>query len=262
MRGKIIHYNANDGKGLVAAGERQFAFGIVQWHSDSAPAVNQTVELRLAGDSLQSLARVTGETLLKERVSTLAGKLGGMGGAARESLRGGSAGSGLRDAMARLGWPVLGLHVLFVAAALFLPYLKITPPFGGGRSFTLMDLPALSTQLGSPVGGRVLPWLAILALAMPLFWRRRWAWLALLLPLLATLKPGWDLFSAIRKATAPASPFDARMGAVVAGRLLEMLGAGTGLWLCLIAALGMAAHALKRTLLPPADGLPGPRHAG
>ena len=256
MRGKIIHYNANDGKGLVAANERQFAFGIDQWRSDTAPAVNQTVELQLADDGLKTLARVSEETLLKEKASELAGKLGGVGGAALGSLKHSSPGgaANLHGAVARMGKPLLGLHALFVLSALALPYLRVTAPFGGGRSFTLVSLSELASQLGSPVGGSILPWLAILSLAVPLFWRGRWAWLALLLPLLATLKPGLDVFSAIRKATAQASQFDSRVGTAVAERLLEMLGTGMGLWLCLATALGLAAFALKRTLLPPADG--------
>ena len=79
MRGKIIHYNASDGKGLVAAAGQQFAFQIGQWRSDSAPAVNQTVELEFGEDgTLQSLAKVADEILLREKASELAGRLGGV----------------------------------------------------------------------------------------------------------------------------------------------------------------------------------------
>ena len=45
MRGKIIHYNGNDGRGLVAADTRQIPFEIGQWRSDTAPSLNQIVDL-------------------------------------------------------------------------------------------------------------------------------------------------------------------------------------------------------------------------
>ncbi len=256
MRGRIIHYNASDGKGLIAANERQFAFDIGQWRSDSAPAVNQTVELNLVEDTLQSLARVSDEVLLKEKASELAGKLGGVGGAALDSLRAGApdTATGMQGIVARMGKPLLILHAVFAVSALMLPYLTIKAPMGPAtRSFTLAGLADLSQALGTAVGGSLLPWLAILSIAVPLFWRSRWAWLALLLPLLATLKPALDLFSAVRQVTAQASQFDARVGSAVAKQLLDMLGTGIGLWLCLLAALGIGALALKRALLPPAD---------
>lgn len=257
MRGKIIHYNASDGKGLVAATGQQFAFQIGQWRSDSAPAVNQTVELQFGEDgTLQSLAKVGDEVLLREKASELAGRLGGVGGAALGTLKANSPGTaeGLQGGITRLGKPVLGLYAVFAVSALLLPYLKIRHPFGGeGRSFSLVGLSDLSQQLGTSVGGSFLPWLAILACALPLFWRSRIAWLALLLPLLATLKPFWDVAWAIRKVTQQASQFDARIGNAIAGRLLDTLGTGVGLWLCLLTALALAAFGLKRTVLPPTD---------
>ena len=257
MRGKIIHYNASDGKGLVAATGQQFAFQIGQWRSDSAPAVNQTVELQFGEDgTLQSLAKVSDETLLKEKASELAGKLGSVGGAALGTLKANSPGAaaGLQGGLARLGKPALGLYAVFAVSALFLPYLKIKHPFGGeGRAFSLVGLSDLSQQLGASVGGSLLPWLAILSCALPLFWRNRFAWLALLLPLLATLKPFLDVVWAIRKITRQASQFDARVGSAIAERLLDTLGTGFGLWLCLLTALALAAFGLKRTLLPPTD---------
>ena len=76
MRGKVIHYNGNDGKGLIAAEGQQHPFEISQWHSDSAPAVNQTVELDLEQGKLVAVRRITEEALLKEKAGELAGKFG------------------------------------------------------------------------------------------------------------------------------------------------------------------------------------------
>ena len=43
MRGRIIHYNGNDGRGLIATDNRQLPFEIAHWRSDTAPAVNLVV---------------------------------------------------------------------------------------------------------------------------------------------------------------------------------------------------------------------------
>ena len=55
MRGTIVHYNAIEGRGLIAtrAGE-QVAFGIQAWRSGVSPRPDQVVELEAAG--LQAVA--------------------------------------------------------------------------------------------------------------------------------------------------------------------------------------------------------------
>lgn len=262
MRGKIIHYNGGEGKGLVSADGRQFPFEIAQWRSDSAPAVNQTVELQVDGESVQSLTRVSEETLLKEKASALAGRLGGIGDGALGAVKGASAtagGAGFQSAVAQLGKPLLVIHALFALSALFFTYLKIDPGFGMSRSFSLVGLADISEQFGSSVGGAFLPWLAILSLLLPVFWRSRWAWLALLLPLLATTRPLFDVFSAVNKASSSASQFGgAGFGRRMGEQLLEMIATGMGLWLCLLTSLALAGFALKRTLLPPTLLPPSP----
>lgn len=265
MRGRIIHYNAADGKGLVAAGQRQHPFEIVHWRSETAPAVNQAVDIGLDGEQLTSVTRVPDEILLKEKAEALAGRFGSAGAAALRGIGkaggdaatgiGARAGGGAAAHMARLGKPALIAHALFVVSAMFLPYLKIEPMFGPSRGFSLLGLSKLSEQFGSSIGGSFLPWLAILSIAVPVFWHRRWAWLALLLPLIATVKPFLDMLLAIQNASKGLSEFDARMGSAIADQLLDMLDTGIGLWLCLAAALVLAAFALKRTLLPPNPGI-------
>ena len=256
MRGKIIHYNGGEGKGLVSADGRQFPFEIAQWRSDSAPTVNQTVELQLEGDTVQSLTRVSEETLLKEKASAFAGRLGGIGDGAMGAMKGASAGAGaagFQAGVAQLGKPLLVVHALFAISALFFTFLRIDPGFGLGRSFSLVGLGQLSEQFGSSVGGAFLPWLAILSILLPVFWRSRWAWLALLLPLVATLKPWLDVMSGVRKATKAAGDFG--IGRAVADQFMDMLGTGMGMWLCLLTSLALAGFALKRALLPPAPAL-------
>lgn len=87
MRGKIIHYNGSEGRGLIAADSRQFPFEIGHWRSDTAPTVNQTVDLVLSGDNVDAVTRMPDEVILKEKACQLASKLGTAGGAALQSLR-------------------------------------------------------------------------------------------------------------------------------------------------------------------------------
>ncbi len=253
MRGRIIHYNNNDGKGLISAGERQFAFDISQWRSDSAPTVNQTVELGIADDHLQSVTRITDDVLLKEKASVLAGKLGSAGGAALQSLKESAPTGAAGPWLIRLGKPLLIAQGLFVIAALFLPYIEIKVP-GVSVSYSLTNLSAAMERMGGSTGSAFWPWLGILSIGLPVFWRSRWAWLALLLPLLATVKPVFDILIAAHQA---ASAAGSMMGSEVAQRIsdqiLNMLSVGFGSVLCLLTALFIAVIGLKRVLLPPAN---------
>ncbi len=85
-----------------------------------------------------------------------------------------------------------------------------------------------------------------------MFWRHRFAWLALLLPLIATLKPVWDLNRAIAEAQ---SGIDSGMGAefsqAMAKQMAEMFDFGMGIWFCGLAALVLAGIGVKRFLLSP-----------
>ena len=255
MRGRIIHYNGNDGRGLIAADNRQLPFEIGHWRSDTAPAVNVVVALTMAGDALEAVARVPDDVLLKEKASHLAGKLGTAGGAALQSLKdatpAGMPGTSV-GALQVLGRPLLVAHGTFAFAALMLPFLSIDPLGLGGKSFTLAGLSEASEAMGTSVGGALWVWLATLSIALPVFWRTRLAWLALLLPLFATLKPGIDLALAASKATRGLNDsFESQLQRQIVEQLLGALQIGFGAWVCVLAALVVAAFGLKRVLLPP-----------
>ncbi len=249
MRGKIIHYNGADGRGLVAAGERQFPFEIARWRSDTAPAVNQVVEVVLSGETVASLSRVAEDVLLKEKAGQLASRLSSAGGAALQSLKESAPGVGTAGPgwLGALGKSLLIAQGAFALSALALPYVSVNPMGVGGRSFTLAGLSEISGQMGASVGGAFWTWLAIASIALPVFWKSRWAWLALLLPLLATLKPILDMGSAVRKASEALGG----MGSRIADQVLDMIEPGLGFWICLLAALSIAGIGLKRVLLPP-----------
>lgn len=255
MRGRIIHYNGTDGKGLISADQRQIPFEISLWRSDTAPAINQVVEMRLDDETLESVTRVTDDVLLKEKASDLAGKLGAAGGAALHSLREAAPGNLPQvraGAVQFLGKPLLIAHGVFAFSALMLPFLSIDPLGLGGRSFTLASLSEASEAMGTSVGGALWVWLAVLSIALPVVWRNRLAWLALLLPLFASLKPGIDLALAASKATSGINDsFESQLQRQIVEQLLDALQIGFGAWVCVLAGLVIAAIGLKRVLLPP-----------
>ena len=256
MRGKIIHYNGSEGRGLIAADSRQFPFEIGNWRSDTAPTVNQTVDLVLTGDNVDAVTRVSDEVILKEKAGQLASKLGTAGGAAFQSLKDAAPattdGSG-PNVLKMLGKNLLIAHGVFVASALLLPFLRMESPFGvGGRSFTLTALSEATEMMGASIGGTAWPLLAILSIALPVFWRNRFAWLALLLPLFATIKPGLDLLFAAGKVSKQlGESFEARLQRQIFDQVMDMLHIGMGAWVCLLAGMFIAAIGLKRVLLPP-----------
>lgn len=255
MRGKIIHYNSNDGRGLVSAAGRQIPFEIRHWRSETAPSVNATVELEMAGETLEGVSRIPDDVLLKEKAGQFANRLGAAGGAALQSL-------GKQVPETRLptqGWlrllgkPLLIAQAVFTLSALALPYISVGANLGVGRSVTLAGLSHLSEQMGASVGGAFWVWLAILSIALPVLWKSRWAWLALLLPLLATLKPVLDVAAAARKAARGMEGlFGANAGDQVMNQMLDMIEPGIGFGACLLAAVFTAGLGLKRVLLPPA----------
>lgn len=244
MRGRIIHYSDRDGRGLIAAGNRQFPFAIRQWHSGIAPAVNQVVELTLAGDALQSVALVPGHVRVRERARQLARTLADALGRSTPDAGGVPTPAVARGPGARL----LAAYALFALSALLLPFVSVAAASGAGvRSFTLFGLAGASPATGVPVSAAYLPVLAMLSFALPLAWRSRAAWLALLLPLLATLEPLFDIFGATARATrAMGDGPGTDLGQQVAGPLAALPCIGAGAWACLLPALFIAFAGLKR----------------
>ena len=79
MRGRIIHYNSNDGKGLISADNKQYPFEIGHWQSETAPALNAVVEFDGTQERPTAIKRVPDEVIMRERASELAGKLSALG---------------------------------------------------------------------------------------------------------------------------------------------------------------------------------------
>ena len=255
MRGKIIHYNGNDGRGLIAADNRQLSFEIGHWRSDTAPAVNATVDLVLSGDVVEAVTRVPDEVLLKEKAGQLASKLGTAGSVAQQSIKEATPPNATALSVGGgklLGKPLLVAHGAFVIGASLLTYLSFNPLGMYGKSFSLVGLSEASSVMGASVGGALWAWLGILSIALPVFWRNRFAWLALLLPLFATIKPVIDIAFAAAKATsAMGNSFEAKLQAQIIEQIIDALHVGIGAWVCGLAGLVIAGIGLKRVLLPP-----------
>lgn len=103
-------------------------------------------------------------------------------------------------------------------------------------------------QMGMSTGGSLLVWLAILSLALPMFWRNRFAWLAMLLPLLAVLNSAWDVRGAMRSIS---GGMGEEFSQAMAKQMSDMFNVGLGAYVCGAAALVLAAIGIKRFLLTP-----------
>ena len=248
MRGRIIHYNGNDGRGLISADNKQYPFEVGQWQSETAPAINTVVDFDNDDERPMAVRRIADEVLMREKAGELAGKLGAFGGAALQSAQGAASNAQLGNPVARVGKPALVAQIAFAVGALFFAFLELGSSYGVSQGYTLSGLSKLSEQMGVSAGSGLLVWLAILSLLLPMFWHHRFAWLALLLPLLATLKPVWDISRAM---SAMGDGMGSEFSSAMSKQMSEMLDPGLGALVCVLAALVLAAIAVKRFLLTP-----------
>ena len=128
--------------------------------------------------------------------------------------------------VARYGQPLLIGFGVFLIGALFFPFISMQM-LGVKQGSTLWDLSTQLSQSGGGGGVKLLVLLAIVSIAVPLVWKDKRAWLALLLPLLSVL---WGFWS-VKKAMGP---------------MAELFSYGIGFYLCIASALFVAAAAVKR----------------
>lgn len=77
MRGTIVHYNANDGRGLIAARDGgQYSFGIEAWRSSISPRPDQVVDLVVQGRRATAVVLVPRSARLAEAMRRLLRKIG------------------------------------------------------------------------------------------------------------------------------------------------------------------------------------------
>ncbi len=264
MRGKIIQYNGADGSGTIIVEGKQYRFELAAWRGDKAPALNKTVEVELAGETVTAVTAVGDDVLMREKAAEMSNKLGAMWGKASASIQasratnagatdgtpaGATATAGAQAMPSVGGIPIVGLirerYGVVIPMAWFLFLLgtlvfnAASMSFGPvGRSWSMFNLADMMSQAGS--GGGFVKFLLIvgyLGIGVPMLWRNRLAWLMLLVPLIAVL---WAVFDVLH--------FADQMGSGVQSAMGDMFHTGFGFWLALVMAIVLAGAAIVRFL--------------
>jgi hypothetical protein len=264
MRGKIIQYNGADGSGTIVVDSKQYPFVLAAWRGDSAPTINKTVEVTFDGDAIVAITAVGDDVLFKEKAAELGGKFGASlsklrasipasGGEAAGTAAAPAAGAAPTTAadgtppnnpltvntiFERYGKPTLIAYALFLIGSLFFNAVAISMgPVNAGKSF--FDVASVFSQMGASGGGsiKLLLILGYFGIALPMVWRDRRAWFALVIPLLAVL---WAIYSVLHTLDSLGNEFSSGMG--------DAFSLGFGFYLTLLAAIALAGLGIKRSL--------------
>jgi len=235
MRGKIIQYNGTEGRGVIIAEGSQYPFTITSWTSESVPAAGKTVEIELKEGVAAAVSLVTDDILLKEKTAELGGRLGtALGNIDLASLQG----NGGSLIVARYGKVLLGAYALFVIGSLAFNAVSMSM-LGNSMGKSLFAVTSLLSEMGGDGGGSVkmMMILAYIGAGLPIVWPDRRAWLALLLPLVATL---WAIFAVMKIMDS--------LGGGIMGDMSDLVSIDFGFYLSLVAAIVLAAGGVKRFL--------------
>lgn len=201
MRGKILQYNGNDGTGTIVAGGEQHRFALAEWKGDAVPAVGKAVEFSLAEGRVQSATLVSDDVLMREKASEIGGKLGGLvGGLGSSLVQAGSDGGGgalAGSIVDRYGRATLGAYAAFLIGTTMFEAISIAML---GAGWTMFQLAGFLSMVGGGGGIKTLLILSYISIGVPLVWRDRRAWLALLIPL-ATV--AWAVVRAVSASGGP-----------------------------------------------------------
>lgn len=206
MRGTIIMWSGD--KGVITAGGQRYDFGINEWQGATAPAANMTVEIVLSEGKLTGVSPVNEADLAKEKMAALTGK----GGEVAKAV------------FANVGKDVAIAYGVFLIAALFLSVLST----GGMIGLELKLTNLLSSNMGITGTGQgvFLVLLAAATIAVPHFWKHKFAPLAFAVPLLITLKALWPLYQQHREAK-KAMEAMGEWGQMM-GQMSQQMGGGSG----------------------------------
>ncbi|WP_028452407.1 hypothetical protein [Chitinilyticum aquatile] len=183
--GKIIHYNQNEGKGIINADGQPHEFHIQQWRGNEAPRLNASVRIELAETGEMAIHPLAvAPAIDTEQLAALGGQLG-----QTFKQHGGNMGARL---LSLHGIPVLAAYAVFVFSGLFLTLITT----GNGLA---VSLHSWSDSLGREGVGnsltQVVFWLSVVSIAAPLFVRHKLTPLLLCLPLLTGLLVMYDFYS-------------------------------------------------------------------
>ncbi len=198
VRGKVLR-DTGGGEGLLSVQGRQLRFDLeTHWRGDSAPVVNQVVDVSLDADGALSAVRpVDIKQLTTEKAQDA------LGLAQREG------GRLLNHTLQRVDKTTLiGVAVMLVGTTFFsLISVRLMGPQAVGASFyqVLSMLNGGNPQQmlaggGGGAGIYALLWAAaVFGPLLPSFWSHRHASLAFFLPLLLWVVTGWGIYSAVRQ---------------------------------------------------------------
>ncbi len=179
MRGNIIMWSGD--KGVITADGQRYDFGINEWQGATAPAANMTVEIAVTNGKLTSVAPVNEADLAKEKMAALTGQGGKVAKAVFENV----------------GKDVAIAYGVFLVAALFLSVISSAGMLG--ISLKLTNLLSANMGITGMGQGYFLTLLAAATIAVPYFWKHKFAPLAFVVPLLITLKAFWPLYQQHRE---------------------------------------------------------------
>lgn len=245
MRAKIIQYNSTAGTGVASANGQQYDFTIRHWRSDSAPAADQTIDITLEDGVVSAIFVVPTDILAREKASQFANHFSAQLAATR--VRSGLA----TEAFNYLSMPVLAAYTVFVLSATAFNAISVNI-FGVKQGVTLWNISDVAGQLGSG-GGRFLLILSFASIVVPLAWRDKRAWLAMLFPAVLLVKLGFDIMSAFGQAEAQLGGLLGGFGASMGNAIGNAISIGLGGYGALSAAVILAAFALKRALASSVD---------
>lgn len=238
MRGTVVMWAGDHG--IVAADKRRYDFDVSHWQGSVPPKQNMTVDVALDDGELASLSPVSEAELARESLAAMTGEGG------REA----------RAILADVGRDVAIGYGAFLFIALFVSLVS-TDGFID-VDVTLADLLSgdlAHAALGGGSGrGVLLVLLAAATVAVPRYWKHRFAPLAFAVPLLFTVAAFWPVYRQQRRqqeALEAMGEFGEAM-ARMAERMVAESGAfdgiGLGAWLLAATVIFLACKGVARSI--------------
>lgn len=237
MRGTIIMWNGE--KGMIAAQEKRHDFDIHLWRGTTAPQSNMTVDVVVSENgTLAAVSPISEGDLAKEKLQ----QLGGQGSKAAKAI------------FTNVGRDVAIAYAAFAIGALFFSVVAAKGIFGG-LSITLADLLSgkfgLSGLMGGGSGkGIFLVLLATATIAVPYYWKHKFAPLAFTAPLLFTLYAFYPVWEQYSKAKEQAEQAQAMFGGQMQmpADFESPFSLGLGAYIVIIAGIYLAFRGIVRFL--------------
>jgi positive regulator of sigma E activity len=205
MRATILSFDGHEG--IVSYQGTQYPFSISAWKSDQPPKPGQTVECELDGEQILSVTAVDVQKIAQEKAVVYLGKAQQIGKATYQS-----AGPGITTA-----YGVFALLALFADMVRDVPV--TLPGLVNGLSWTTLEYSS-----GANGGmGFLLVLVAILSIAVPVFWNRPQAQLAYFLPLIIMVIGAYNLFSAISSLSGFVGAFDRHLADRVQNQAFSLI---------------------------------------